>query len=95
MASRLVTLASTAICIATVACAATRSPSRGGAMGSTFAGKNRCQAEAHDRPFVVEWDATDIASFENRAARDIVFVRYEGCSLTVVDGCSDDSVPAR
>jgi len=64
-------------------------------MGSTFAGKNRCQAEAHDRPFVVEWDATDIASFENRAARDIVFVRYEGCSLTVVDGCSDDSVPAR
>lgn len=64
-------------------------------MSSTFAGKNKCRAEAHDRPFVVEWDATDIASFESRAAKDVVFVRYEGCSLTLVDGCSDDSVPGR
>jgi hypothetical protein len=64
-------------------------------MSSTFAGKNKCQAEAHDRPFVVEWDATDIASFENRAARDVVFVHYEGCDLKVIDGCSDDSVPGR
>jgi hypothetical protein len=64
-------------------------------MGSTFAGQHKCQADAHDRPFVVEWDATDIASFENRAARDVVFVRYEGCQLSVIDGCSDDSVPGR
>jgi hypothetical protein len=70
-------------------------PTQQGAMDSTFAGKNKCQADAHDRPFIVEWDATDIATFENRAARDIVFVRYEGCELRVIDACSDDSVPGR
>jgi hypothetical protein len=79
----------------TAGCGGTRASSREAAMSSTFAGKNKCQAEAHDRPFVVEWDATDIASFENRAAKDVVFVHYEGCKLEVVDGCSDDSVPGR
>lgn len=72
-----------------------RMPTKSGAMGSTFAGKHKCQADAHDRPFIVEWDATDIATFESRAARDMVFVRYEGCDLRVIDGCSDESVPGR
>jgi hypothetical protein len=76
-------------------CVGARAPTKQGAMGATFAGQHKCEAEAHDRPFVVEWDATDIASFEGRAARDVVFVRYEGCDLKVIDGCSDDSVPGR
>jgi len=65
------------------------------AMDSTFAGKNKCEASAHQRPFVVEWDATDIATFENRAQTDVVFVRYEGCDLEVIDACADDAVPGR
>ena len=65
------------------------------AMDSTFAGKNKCQDAAHDRPFVVEWDATDIATFESRAASDVVLVRYQGCDLEVIDACADDAVPGR
>jgi hypothetical protein len=61
-------------------------------MGETFAGKNRCNPKNHERPFVIEWDATDMSSFEARAASDVVFVRYEGCDLRVVGGCADDSV---
>ena len=65
------------------------------AMESTFAGSHKCEADSHDRPFIIEWDATDIARFENRAAKDVVFVRYEGCELEVIDGCSDDALPGR
>ncbi len=43
----------------------------------------------HEKPFVVEWDATDLASFEAKAARDTVFVKYEGCKLEVLYQCSD------
>jgi hypothetical protein len=58
-------------------------------MDQTTAGENRCVVtKSHDRPFVIEWDATDLASFEAKAAHDVVFVRYEGCHLTVLD-CSD------
>ncbi|MCA9599147.1 MAG: hypothetical protein KC776_37810 [Myxococcales bacterium] len=64
-------------------------------MSQTYAGKNRCASESHDRPFVIEWDATDVSSFEGRAAKDIVFVRYQGCELEVLDGCSDDSIPGK
>jgi hypothetical protein len=62
-------------------------------MADTFAGKNRCNPKAHDRPFVIEWDATDSGSFEARAATDVVFVRYEGCGLKIIEGCVDGSVP--
>jgi hypothetical protein len=58
----------------------------------TVAGKNRCNAQDHTRPFVVEWDGTDISSFESRATTDVVFVRYEGCNLQVLDGCTNDAV---
>ena len=61
-------------------------------MSRTFAGQNRCNAKTHERPFVIEWDATDMSSFEARATNDIIFVRYEGCDLQVLDGCVDDSV---
>lgn len=58
----------------------------------TVAGKNRCNPQDHTRPFVVEWDGTDISSFESRANTDVVFVRYEGCNLQVLDGCTNDAI---
>jgi hypothetical protein len=66
-------------------------------MLSTTTVAQRCQeaARGHDRPFVVEWDATDLATFEAKAARDTVFVRYHGCDIEVVDGCADAVSPGR
>src|SRR5262249_18309923 len=66
-------------------------------MLSTTAVAQKCReaAKGHDRPFVVEWDATDLATFEAKAARDTVFVRYDGCNLEVVDGCADAVSPGR
>jgi hypothetical protein len=61
-------------------------------MGETFAGQNRCSPKGHERPFIIEWDATDMSSFESRAANDVVFVRYQGCDLVVMDSCVNDSV---
>lgn len=58
----------------------------------TFAGKNRCNPQDHARPFVIEWDGTDISSFESRATTDVIFVRYEGCNLQVIDTCTNDDV---
>ena len=64
-------------------------------MDRTTAGSNRCVVtKSHTRPFVIEWDATDLASFEAKAAHDVVFVRYAGCNLTVLD-CSDSAVRGR
>ena len=61
-------------------------------MEQTFAGKNACNPKNHDRPFVIEWDATDMSSFEARAKNDVISVKYEGCELRVLEGCSNDSV---
>ena len=60
-------------------------------MGQTLAGK-KCDPKSHDRPFIIEWDATDMSMFENRAATDVVFVKYEGCELKVLDACANDSI---
>jgi hypothetical protein len=60
--------------------------------GETYAGKNACNPKEHDRPFIIEWDATDASSFQARAATDVVFVRYEGCTLQIIDTCNNDSV---
>jgi hypothetical protein len=49
-------------------------------------------AKEHERPFVVEWDATDLASFEARSQRDTIFVKYTGCKLEVLDACSDNAI---
>lgn len=51
--------------------------------------------EGHDRPFVVEWDATDLSSFEAAAHQHTMFVKYEGCSLKVLYECRDPNVVAR
>jgi hypothetical protein len=61
-------------------------------MDETFAGKNKCNPKNAERPFVVEWDATDMSSFEAFATNDVVVVKYEGCELRVLDHCRDDSV---
>ena len=58
-------------------------------MDRTFAGKNKCNPKSHDRPFVIEWDATDASQFESIAGSDVVFVKYEGCELRVIDSCRD------
>jgi hypothetical protein len=70
----------------------TRESGQSGLMDQTFAGKNKCNPENHDRPFIIEWDATDMSSFESYAANDVVVVRYEGCDLKVLDQCRNDSV---
>ncbi|MEB2312682.1 MAG: hypothetical protein OZ921_07075 [Sorangiineae bacterium] len=80
------------------ACGAPQAPGVSSrSMDDTAVGRARCEdARTHQlKPFIVEWDATDLAGFEAKAARDLVFVKYEGCSLTVLDGCSDGAVPGR
>jgi hypothetical protein len=77
------------------ACGGGASPSDHGGQSSlinrTFAGQNKCNPKNADRPFIVEWDATDQSSFQARAAKGVVFVKYEGCDLQVLDGCAVDS----
>jgi hypothetical protein len=59
-------------------------------------GQNRCpNADGEARPFVVEWDATDLATFEAKSSRDLIFVKYEGCKVELLYGCSDNGVPGR
>jgi hypothetical protein len=61
-------------------------------MSKTFAGKTKCDPKSAERPFILEWDATDRSSLEARAASDVIFVKYEGCDLKVIEGCVNDSV---
>ncbi len=76
----------------TPAASAPRESGQSSLMNDTFAGKNRCNPDEQDRPFVVEWDATDMSSLESIAAQDVVVVRYEGCKLTVLDRCRNESI---
>ncbi|MBX3205733.1 MAG: hypothetical protein KF764_11740 [Labilithrix sp.] len=83
--------------ILSAACGGGPPPTMQGRSGmlSATAAAQKCEeaAKGHDRPFVVEWDATDLASFEAKAARDTVFVKYEGCKLDVLYQCSDPVTP--
>ena len=75
------------------ACGAPPAPGGAGKLADkTFAGQNRCNPKNHDRPFIVEWDATDQSTFQSYAANDIVVVKYEGCEMKVLDGCRNDAV---
>ena len=60
-------------------------------MSKTFAGQ-KCSPKTHDRPFIIEWDGTDLSRFESITTNDVVFVKYDGCELEVIDTCRDDSV---
>jgi hypothetical protein len=65
-------------------------------LNDTAVGQNRCDSgKATSSPFVVEWDATDLSTFEAKASRDIVFVKYENCSIEMLYGCSDNGIPGR
>lgn len=70
----------------------TRESGQSGLMNESFAAKNACNPDNHLRPFIIEWDATDRSSFESYAANDVVVVRYEGCNMTVLEECRNDSV---
>jgi hypothetical protein len=71
---------------------ASRASGQSSLMDSTVAGQNKCNPKSADRPFIIEWDATDLSQFESVTSNDIVFVRYEGCELRVIDSCRNDSV---
>ncbi|HEY0134670.1 MAG TPA: hypothetical protein VGB85_11335 [Nannocystis sp.] len=71
---------------------ATRESGQSGLMNESFAAQNACNPKNHLRPFIIEWDATDKSSFEAYAASDIVVVRYEGCDMTVLEECRNDSI---
>lgn len=71
---------------------ASRPSGQSSLMDSTVAGQNKCNPKSADRPFIIEWDATDLSQFESVTSNDIVFVRYEGCDLRVIDSCRNDSV---
>lgn len=70
----------------------TRASGQSKLMDQTFAGQNACDPANHKRPFIIEWDATDMSSFEQIVNNDIVVVRYEGCTLTVLDECRNESI---
>lgn len=101
MSSRLIVTATSllALVLASPACTGRipksgpkRESGQSGLMNDTFAAKNACNPENHLRPFIIEWDATDRSSFESYAANDVVVVRYEGCTMTVLEECRNDSV---
>lgn len=97
---RIVSFVVTSSLVVTAACGGgslpgtdpTRESGQSGLMGKSFAGQNACNPKSHDKPFIIEWDATDMSMFESRAATDVIFVRYEGCNLKVLDGCANDSI---
>ncbi|MEL6177760.1 MAG: hypothetical protein AAFS10_02355 [Myxococcota bacterium] len=66
-------------------------------MKETVAGAQTCPEPGGEDAnlFLVQWDATDLSSFEAQAERDVVFVRYEGCEMKVLYGCSDSGVAGR
>jgi hypothetical protein len=77
------TTAGAALLLAVSACAAHRS----GVDGHDGDGEGICDASTHGQPLLVEWDGTDRSSLEAQAAHDLVLVRYDGCTLTVLDEC--------
>lgn len=93
-----------AICLcALLGCRATRNldddpagAGRNKLLDKTAVGKNRCESGGGNySPFVVEWDATDLSSFEAKAARDLVFVRYADCQIEMLYGCSDSGIAGK
>jgi hypothetical protein len=80
---------------ATAACGGATPPTMEGRDGmlSRTAVAQKCEeaAAGHDKPFLVEWDATDLASFEARAKQHTVFVKYTGCDLEVLYECKDET----
>ncbi len=70
----------------------TRDSGQSGLMDESYAGQNKCNPKRANTPFIIEWDGTDMSSFESYANSDIVFVNYVGCEMTVLDACRNDSI---
>jgi hypothetical protein len=65
-------------------------------MSKTKAGRNRAAVADHVlRPFVLEWDPTDLASFESAARRDLVLVKFDGSEMELLWECRDGGIPGR
>lgn len=88
------TLTSLAACGSAPAATPSTTPTRS-LLAETIVGTQRCGDEGDPRPFVVEWDATDLTTFEAQARRDVILVRYEGCTLTPLYGCKDGGLAGR
>ncbi len=87
-----------AVAVFSLACSKTpqiggsRASGQSSLMDQTVAGQDACDPDNHKRPFIIEWDATDMSSFEQIVANDIVVVKYVGCTLTVLDECRNESI---
>lgn len=94
--TRLYLLAAMAVfslaCSKTLESGGSRASGQSRLMDQTTAGQDACDPDNHKRPFIIEWDATDMSSFEQIVANDIVVVKYEGCTLTVLDECRNESI---
>lgn len=44
---------------------------------------------------LVGWSTDQLSRFQSAADRDVVFVRWEACTLTVIDTCRDESIAGR
>lgn len=52
-------------------------------------GQAKCSIQqSESRPLIVEWPPADRASLEARVGRGLVAVRYDGCEMEVLEGCS-------
>ncbi len=48
----------------------------------------RCTApESTARPLLADWSAADMASMQTTAEKSVVVVRYDGCTLELLEGC--------
>ncbi len=92
---RALTLVPSIAALALTACGGATPPTMEGKDGmlSRTAVAQKCEeaAEGHEKPFLVEWDATDLASFEARSKQATVFVKYTGCKLEVLYECKDET----
>jgi hypothetical protein len=94
--NRLAQLAGCCSCLVFAGCAGgVPAPTMEGRQGmlsrTAIAQKCEAAAEGHDRPFVIEWDATDLATFEAKARQTTIVVRYEGCELVPLYDCTSAS----
>lgn len=87
--------AATNVMMSAILAFAPTSCTRGEAARSTAAptlddaGVARCQlAPSRLRPLIVEWSGADRGSLELRLRRGIVAVRYDGCELEILAGCT-------
>jgi uncharacterized protein len=52
-------------------------------------GQTKCSVEkSQAKPLIVEWPSADRGELETQARRGLVVVRYSGCEMTVLDGCT-------